>query len=189
MKKKRIELAHPLSAADIAALRSYSLGFRIQKLRLCANMKQSEFGELFGVSQTAVVAWENDEHIPRARVLNTMQMMFELPIDFFIDAEIDRVKLRKKRPKEDKHMNKTEQIEYDLLKGIIDHVYLSGTEMPSTIKLSAEYSVSQRTISIVFAKLLDAEILIVRRGKTYIISDDAAELAAEAIKKFEDMVE
>lgn len=184
MKKKRIELAHPLTDADIAALRSYSLGFRIQKLRLCADMKQSEFASLFGVSQTAVVAWENDEHIPRSRVLNDMQMIFGLPMDFFLDAEIERVKLRKKRPQREAYMSKIEQIEYGLLKGIIDRVYLPGAEMLSSYTLAAKYNTSHTTVSNAFVNLLDSGILKVRRGKTYIISDDAMELAEKQIEKF-----
>lgn len=183
MKKSKL-LKHPLSKEDIAALRSYSLGIRIQKLRACADMNQIEFGNLFGVKQTTVWAWESDEHIPRAMILNKMQLIFNLPTDFFLDAEIERVKLRKKRRVKSDYMCMWQKIEYTLLKRIIAGKYPVLSELPSTNKLADEFNSSTTTAYNAVLALLAADILIVRRGKQPLISDRAVENAKKEIEKF-----
>ena len=186
MKKiKHIELVHPLSNADIAELRAYSLGFRIQKLRLCADLKQVEFAKLFGVQQTTVVTWENDEHIPRSHVLNKMQMLFDLPMDFFLDAEISRVKLRTKRSREN-YVAIQQKIEYVILKRIIDHTYPVGSELASSKVFAIEFNTSQGSVFMAFSLLKDADILIKRKGKQHIISYNAVDLAKKEIEQYLD---
>lgn len=186
MKKiKHIELVHPLSSADIAELRAYSLGFRIQKLRLCADLKQVEFAKLFGVQQTTVVTWENDEHIPRNHVLNKMQMLFDLPMDFFLDAEISRVKLRTKRSREN-YVAIQQKIEYVILKRIIDHTYPVGSELASSKAFAIEFNTSQGSVFMAFSLLKDADILIKRKGKQHIISYNAVDLAKKEIEQYLD---
>lgn len=83
----------------IEELRPYPISYRIQKLRWWSDLTQEEFGKLFGVKQPTVGMWESGANIPRGQVLEQMKVVFDLPSDFFEDAEIVRLKLRSKKEK------------------------------------------------------------------------------------------
>mgnify|MGYP004622292849 FL=1 len=76
-----------MTEIKINALRNYSFGCRLQRLRWWNGLTQKEFAELIGCSQSSVSMWEHGNCIPYGNILEKIIMLYELPYDFFDDVE------------------------------------------------------------------------------------------------------
>lgn len=84
-------------------IRGMPLSFRLQRIRLWQGCTQMQFAKMVGVSQTTVAAWELGRNIPNDSRLEQIRLNCGLPMDYFIDAKIVRLKLgRQKRVPKDK---------------------------------------------------------------------------------------
>ena len=80
-----------LDFQSLEQIKYYPLAFRIKKLRLLTGLSQTEFGEKIGISQTTISMWEKNKSQPSERSLQKMVRVFELPSDFFLDIEVQRL--------------------------------------------------------------------------------------------------
>lgn len=64
-----------------------TLGDKIKKLRLEANIKQSELAEQLGVARTAISNWEKDINKPNVDLISRMCYIFNVSPDYFFDIE------------------------------------------------------------------------------------------------------
>lgn len=85
----------------INELRAYPISYRIQQLRWWSNLSQRAFAREIQCTQATLSRWEQGKSVPDGRALAKIVQFFELPDDFFVDAEIQRVRLNVKR-QEDK---------------------------------------------------------------------------------------
>ena len=81
----------------INELRAYPISYRIQQLRWWSDLSQRAFAREIECTQPTLCRWEQGQKIPNGKVLARITQYFDLPSDFFLDAEIQRVKLLKKR--------------------------------------------------------------------------------------------
>ncbi len=79
----------------INALRNYPISYRLKKLRNISGYTQKKIGEIIGVKQNTICAWENGRNEPHGGYLEKYIRFFDLPLDFFIDLEVETAKLRK----------------------------------------------------------------------------------------------
>ena len=77
---------------ELEQIMYYPLPYRIRRLRRLLGMSQTEFAEKIGSSQTLVALWEGGKTAPSERSLDKMVKAFDLPLDFFMDIEIERMK-------------------------------------------------------------------------------------------------
>lgn len=78
-------------------LRAYPIGYQLKRLRCIYGYSQIEFAKAIKCTQSCVSRWETYNIVPNGRHLEKIIQLFELPGDFFASAEIQRVKLSKKK--------------------------------------------------------------------------------------------
>ena len=76
---------------SLEQIRYYPLPFRIKKLRLLTGLSQTEFGEKINISQTTISMWEKGRSEPSERSLERIVKAYELPFDFFLDIDVQRL--------------------------------------------------------------------------------------------------
>ena len=72
-------------------IRYFPINFRIRKLRRILGLSQTEFAERIHTSQTSVSLWEKGRIEPTDRSLDKIVDVFDLPSDFFLDIDIQRL--------------------------------------------------------------------------------------------------
>lgn len=90
---------NPFSEKLLTELKHYPVSFRIRKLRATLGLSQAEFADLIDSKQTTISAWENGRTNPSSVWSERIIRAFHLPIDFFLDLEIQSVKHRKEHKK------------------------------------------------------------------------------------------
>ena len=80
-------------------LKDYPLGYRIKRMRNMMGWTQSVLAAKLGASQGNVSNWELGINVPNGAYRERIIQVFGLPLDFFIDQDIQIFKGRK----EDKH--------------------------------------------------------------------------------------
>lgn len=73
-------------------LKSYPVSFRIRKLRCLLGITQKEFASKINFSSTSVILWENGKVSPSQLALEKIITSYDLPVDFFLDIEIERMR-------------------------------------------------------------------------------------------------
>ncbi len=63
------------------------IGKYIQKLRKSKNLKQSEFGDLFKVTDKSVSNWENGKSLPDIELLNEIANYFNITVDDILNCK------------------------------------------------------------------------------------------------------
>lgn len=86
-----------ISKERIKELKTFPLCYRLQKLRLMSGLSQQELGEKICVKQPTISAWEIGRVIPQGRMLERIILLYDLPMDYFIDVDIEKVKLNSKK--------------------------------------------------------------------------------------------
>lgn len=77
--------------SKLDAIRYFPLPFRIKKLRRLLGLSQTEFAERINSSQTSVSQWERGRYAPTDRSLDKIVEEFDLPMDFFLDIDVQRL--------------------------------------------------------------------------------------------------
>lgn len=75
-------------------LSGYPLQYRIRKLRCILGLSQKKFADAIGYTQTAVSRWECEGVEPNPMALERIIQCFDLPTNFFIDLEIEKIKFK-----------------------------------------------------------------------------------------------
>ena len=76
---------------SLEQIRYYPLPFRIKKLRRLLGLSQKEFAERIHSSQTLIALWERGKNSPSEKSLDKIIAAFDLPFDFFLDIDIQRL--------------------------------------------------------------------------------------------------
>lgn len=79
------------------ALKIYPVSYRILRLRTISGYKQSEVSQMLGVTQQTVCQWETGKRLPNSSMTEKIIELYDLPLDYFDDAEIERIKLKNKK--------------------------------------------------------------------------------------------
>ena len=72
-------------------IRYYPLPYRIRRLRRLLGMSQKEFAQHINSSQTLIALWEGGKNAPSEKSLDKIVAAFDLPSDFFLDIDIQRL--------------------------------------------------------------------------------------------------
>lgn len=83
-----------LSERIVAEIKSYPMQYRIKRLRCSLGLSQKDFARRIGFTQTTVCKWERQGVLPSDLAFEAIIKEFDLPLDFFIDAEIDKIKFK-----------------------------------------------------------------------------------------------
>lgn len=81
-----------LDEQTIEELKCYPLQYRIKRLRCITELSQEEFANKLGYTQATVSNWESGRKAPNGIALEKLRKFFNLPYNFFIDVEIERLK-------------------------------------------------------------------------------------------------
>lgn len=84
-----------ISDEKLEELKSYPLSYRLKRLRTMSGYTQKQAASLMGVHQQSICCWETEVQAPIRRMLEKYIELYELPIDYFDDIEIERLKLKK----------------------------------------------------------------------------------------------
>ena len=79
----------------IEELKSYPLSYRLARLRTMSDYTQKEAASLMGVHAVTISYWETGFKSPSKRMLEKYIELYDLPINYFDDVEIERLKLKK----------------------------------------------------------------------------------------------
>lgn len=60
-------------------------GEKIKKIRLSANLNQTDFGREFGVRKQTVSNWENNNKYPSIDILIRISKKFSISVDYLLD--------------------------------------------------------------------------------------------------------
>jgi DNA-binding XRE family transcriptional regulator len=86
-----------ISDEKLQELKEYPLSNRIMRLRTISGYTQGEVSKLLGVSQQSICAWETGKRMPYSSMLEKIIELYELPLNYFDDVEIERIKLKKRK--------------------------------------------------------------------------------------------
>lgn len=89
-----------IPARMLAQLKHYPVSIRLQKLRGMLGLTQKQFAEQIGIRQGSLSRWERGATKPQIYLLQRIVIVYDLPIDFFVDLEVDHA--MHNRRKEDK---------------------------------------------------------------------------------------
>lgn len=81
----------------VTELKAYPISFRLQKLRYLSGYTQQQLAAHLGVTNVAVCNWETGKTVPYSRTLEQIILLYDLPSDFFLDIEIEKLKLNKRK--------------------------------------------------------------------------------------------
>lgn len=77
---------------ELDKIRYYPLPYRIRRLRRLLGLSQTEFAEKINSSQTLIALWEGGKYAPSEKSMDKIVKAFDLPSDFFLDIDIERMK-------------------------------------------------------------------------------------------------
>ena len=77
---------------ELEQIRYYPLPYRIRRLRRLFCLSQTEFANRLGTSQTTVAYWETGRANISERYMDRIISEFGLPLDFFLDIEVQRMR-------------------------------------------------------------------------------------------------
>ncbi len=86
-----------LTDKELEELKSYPISFRLQQLRIINGLKQKEFAEYVGITQTNVSLWEKGKVVPSVVKLRKVIELYNLPLNYFADVTIDKIKFVKEQ--------------------------------------------------------------------------------------------
>lgn len=85
-----------VSSKILDELRSHPLSFRLMQLRAMHGYTQTELAKQIGVAKVTITSWEKSRCIPSVKSIGRLILLYDLPTDFFIDADEMRDKRRGK---------------------------------------------------------------------------------------------
>jgi len=94
-------MAKKISRERIEELRSYPVSYRLQKLRWMAGYTQNEFSDLIGCTQATVSLWERGQFTPSGKMIERIIGLYDLPDNYFIDIDIEKVNMKNKNKKDE----------------------------------------------------------------------------------------
>lgn len=71
-----------------------TFGDRLRQLRKEANLKQSEFGELFDISSSAIGSYERNEREPAYKHLLSFADYFHVSLDYLLGRSDERMTIK-----------------------------------------------------------------------------------------------
>lgn len=88
------------STEKLEELKGYPLSYRLQKLRWWSGFTQEDVANHLHCGQGSVSSWEQGKRYPNGRTLEKIIDLYDLPGDFFLDLDIKRLKLMRKKREE-----------------------------------------------------------------------------------------
>jgi len=82
-------------------LKGYPLSYKLQQLRWRSGLTQQEFAEKVGCNFRSVTDWERGKRVPFGRTLEKIRDFYGLPQYFFIENDIETIRMVNSRRKKD----------------------------------------------------------------------------------------
>lgn len=86
-----------ISPEILEELKSYPLSYKLQQIRLLLGYTQKEASELIGCTQASMSTWENGKSPPCESMLLKIIQVYGLPMNYFVDHTVEKVKVQSKR--------------------------------------------------------------------------------------------
>ncbi|MBR3631445.1 MAG: helix-turn-helix transcriptional regulator [Oscillospiraceae bacterium] len=81
----------------LEGIQGYPLGYQLKRIRNYCGYSQMQEAELLGCKQPTISAWESGKTKPYGRLRERIIELYGLPTYYFSEAEIEHLKLGKKR--------------------------------------------------------------------------------------------